>query len=155
MWATNIIGFGVTILQIPANLVSIVVNLAVSVLAVIPPLFLVWALPMTILWLPQLGLLLGTAWLWHVLPAPVRPIIAIVGIPLALVSNTFVVMLEYPGLTPDYRMAKRTKQAMSQMWPYVDRDPAGELQLSHFQDSDSNFFSGVLNYVTYATEANS
>jgi hypothetical protein len=68
-------------------------------------------LPLSIIWLPQLGLLLGTSWLW--LKAPIlRPFLLIPGVAIAVISNTYVALMPDPE-----KASKYTKLAITSEWP--------------------------------------
>ena len=82
--------------------------------------FGLFLLVLAAIWLPLLGLLLGTSWLW--LKAwPLRPVLLIPGVLIALLSHVFVILAPEPE-----RDVKDAKLALAEEWPltwYLLRPP--------------------------------
>ena len=79
-------------------------------------------LPLNLVWVVLLGLLLGTSWMWDradltripTLTAIARVPVAIIGIPLALLSQTFNCLVPSMGELE----ARRTKIMLCWVWPF-------------------------------------
>jgi len=98
-----IIGVPVVILEVPFTLVGgCLVALTFGLLLLL----------FSLLWLPQLGLLLGTSWLWKRVWI-LRPPLALVGIPIALIAEVFVAWTPSMGDV----VAKDTKLRLIESWP--------------------------------------
>lgn len=69
-----------------------------------------FALVMNLLWLPFLGVLLATSWIWLRVPLA-RPVLLLPGPIIAWVCDLLVMLL------PDDRDSKRTKLALTAEWP--------------------------------------
>lgn len=112
MWANRIVGVltditGVIVL--PIQLVSTaLLGCLVSMT------FGLFSIPMTIIWMGFfLGPLLGTSWLWtHAWP--LRPVLAIIGIPWAVLAHIFVSLSPSMGEMD----ARIDKLIMCESWPY-------------------------------------
>ena len=70
-------------------------------------------LPFNLIWMLLLGFLLGTSWLYCRLP-PLRVPLALVGVPVALLSEVYISCMPSMG---DLE-ARRTKLFLTWMWPY-------------------------------------
>lgn len=68
-------------------------------------------IPLTVLWLPQLGLLVGTSWLWLRVPI-LRPLLLLPGVLVAVIADTYVALM--PDPEKDSKYAKLT---LATEWP--------------------------------------
>lgn len=109
---------GTSVLAIPLFPIEVVTTGAGGCLIALT--FGLFALVLTAIWLPFLGLLLGTSWLW--LKAwPLRPILLIPGVLIATLSHVYVILAPEPE-----RDAKWAKLALAEEWPlswYLMRPP--------------------------------
>lgn len=79
-------------------------------------------IPLSLIWMALLGLLLGTSWVWRclgvlrppALAAIVRIPVAIVGIPLALIAETYVCLVPSMG---DFE-GRQEKLVTCWVWPF-------------------------------------
>jgi hypothetical protein len=72
--------------------------------------FGLFALILTVIWLPMWGLLMGSSWLWLKVP-PLRPILLVPGVLLALIVDAYVT------LAPESHDAKWAKLTLAGEWP--------------------------------------
>ena len=70
-------------------------------------------LPLSLVWLPFLGYLLGTSWLWLKVPV-LRPLLIIPSVLVATVGNTFVAFV--PDMGEPFQ--KQLKGVFCDSWPY-------------------------------------
>lgn len=92
------------LLSIPAkNILGCAVGLTFGILL----------LPLSLVWLPFLGFLLGTSWLWLKVPV-LRPFLIIPGALLGVVGATFVAFVPDMG----ERFQKQLKGVCCDSWPY-------------------------------------
>lgn len=92
----------VTLLEIPVTLVGgCLIGCTMGLLLI----------PLTLLWLPQLGLLIGTSWLWLKVPLS-RPFLLLPGVAIAVVADTYVSLMPDPE-----KDSKYTKLALASEWP--------------------------------------
>lgn len=142
MWATNVVGFLVNVLHVPVTIVGLVTTFLGGIIMVIPLVGLVFVLCLSLVWLAFVGVLLGTAWLWHRTPAWVHPLVAVVGIPVAVVGNVFLALSPGGGV-PEDMLAKHTKQVLCQQWPYATTRE-GRPVLDVLQEEDGHTFFGAI-----------
>lgn len=70
-------------------------------------------LPLSLVWLPFLGYLLGTGWLWIKIPV-LRPFLIIPSVLVAVVGNIYVAFMPDMG----ERFQKQFKGVLCDSWPY-------------------------------------
>lgn len=70
-------------------------------------------LPLRLLWLPFLGFLLGSGWLWVKVPLS-RPFLIFPGVLLSAVANIYIAMV--PDMGQSYQ--KQLKMIICNLWPY-------------------------------------
>jgi hypothetical protein len=96
----------ITMLLLPLEMVTTAVGGCLLALT-----FGLLTIPLTVIWLPLYGLLLGTSWLW--LKAwYLRPILMLPGVLVSFVAGAFVMLAPEPE-----RAAKWAKLAFAQEWP--------------------------------------
>ncbi len=146
MWANKVIGFLNAVLYWPFAIAGLVTTFIGGILMGLPIVGLLFVLLLNLIWLPFLGVLLASAWCWHRGPSALQPLVAIVGIPVAVVGNTYL-MLSPGGGDPGDMLAKHMKQVMCQHWPYANRTAEGESLLKLMQDeSGKNLFGAIVDW---------
>ena len=79
------------IVFIPGHIIAYVVDL----LRFIPFALSIYMSVMFLIWLPLAGLMLVTSWLWRKAP-PVRLPVAVIGIPIVVITDTFCQLMVMP-----------------------------------------------------------
>jgi hypothetical protein len=134
MWANYVIRFSVRILHVPLNIVCVATTFVGGMILAIPLVGLVFALTLDLVGICLTHVLIWTAWLWHRAPLPAQPIIAIIGVPVAVIGDAFLTLTP-GGPTRDALFIKYTRQALCQEWPY------GRANLSEIQAEEHVGFS--------------
>ncbi|NVM23139.1 MAG: tetratricopeptide repeat protein [Desulfobacterales bacterium] len=101
------------VLAIPA----MATNFFTGCLLAIPPIGLVYVSIMSLIWLPSLGFMRGSSWLWEKIPFLRLPL-ALIGVPIVVVIGAFLLLAPNPDETD-----KIAKFAMCDSWPLL-RDTA-------------------------------
>ena len=84
-------------------------------LIALPLVLPVYLLTLTLMWLPLSRLLVGTSVLWEKIPL-LRPVLALIGIPIAIVADMIIGLLPNPD-----KENKLVKLAICDSWPFSQR----------------------------------
>jgi hypothetical protein len=153
MWANTTIHAIIKILIIPLNILSLVTTLVSGIIAAIPLVNLAYILLITLIWQMFLWPLLALAWAWEKLPKLIQPVLALPGIPLAVLGNVFVSLHGAMSADPEDRVGHFTKQGLCQQWPYVfvHVDDGRSVIRAIQEDEGLGFASAVFRYVDMVT----
>ena len=78
--------------------------LSFLLLLFIPPIFLIYAFIMTLIWFPFLGFIVGTSWLYKKVPILGFPL-SLIGIPIAIIIDIFLQLMPNPDKKDKYNKA--------------------------------------------------
>ena len=107
----SIVKFLTTACSIPLLPLIPITTASLGCLVAIPPIGLAYVAIMTLIWMPLSGLLIGMSRLWERVPL-LQPLLAFVGIPLALIGNIFISLTPNPD-----RQDKMIKLAICDSFP--------------------------------------
>lgn len=108
----SIVKFLTSVCSIPLLPLIPITTTSLGCLVAIPPIGLIYVLIMTLIWMPLSGLLIGMSRLWERVPL-LQPLLALIGIPLALIANIFISLMPNPD-----REDKVIKLAISDSFPF-------------------------------------
>ena len=118
MWAYRTTGILIKILRIPLTILSLFTTFISGIVSAIPLIGLVYVLVVSLIWQLFFWPLVGGAWLWMRLPPWLSWPVALLGIPVALLGDTFLKIVGALSADPDDRLGHFTKQSICQQWPY-------------------------------------
>ena len=127
----------------PVNILAIATTFVGGLIMALPLIGLIFVLLLSIMWLPFFALLLGSAWLWHRAPQVTYPLIALIGVPVALLGWVYCTLMPGGG-DPDDMQAKRQKQTMCALWPYAHATDGRPLVQQVQEEEGIGFFRAVM-----------
>ena len=78
--------------------------LSFLLLLFIPPIFLIYAFIMTLIWFPFLGFIIGTSWLYQKVPI-LGISLSLIGIPIVIIIDAFLQLMPNPDRKDKYNKA--------------------------------------------------
>lgn len=96
-------------------LVSVVTTFSIGLTFIVPFWLEIYLSLMTIIWLPFAGYIMSTSWLYQKVFV-LRPILAIVSIPILVVLDSFLTLMANPD-----RADKYNKALIIDSWPFSSR----------------------------------
>jgi len=108
----------IAIVRIPALIAANILGLVFGLLSLLPPLRLILLLILNVLYLPQLGFMLGTSWLWHKAPV-LRLVLALLGLPVALLVYIVTLLFSsFGSRNPEDERVAAENLLICVAWPF-------------------------------------
>ena len=97
MITNKVLKFLLTIVTVIFIIPASIMNLVGGCLLFLPPIGLIYVLIMTLIWLPSIGFILGTCWLWEKVKILRLPI-ALIAIPIIMIITAFMLLMPNPDM---------------------------------------------------------
>ena len=115
MIANGILTFFISIERALLLIPTLFATGCLGCLIVLPFVLPLYLLTVTLMWLPLSRVLVGTSVLWEKIPL-LRPLLALIGIPIAIVADMIIGLLPNPD-----KEDKLVKLAICDSWPFSQR----------------------------------